>query len=117
MHILGAYDTDNDIEHWVELKLNSILYSHFSTMNEFGDMESVSYKIRTLLYDTVRGSQNATNEIQPYLPFWPNPEKGCVEYAARWNQVQSRVPCQPKCFHVKWEEAIYQAFVSNGKFM
>ena len=119
MHILGAFDVDNDdIEQWVELKLNSVLYSHFSTMTEFGDMEDFSDKIRTYLYDTMRGSQNGKSEIQPYLPFRRNPEKRCVEYSAR--QILQRngtITCQPNCFHVKWEEAIYQAFALNGKFV
>ena len=118
IHMLGAYGGGNDIEQWVELKLNSVLYSHFSTMTEFGDMESFLYNIKTSLYDTVRGSQNATSEVQPYLPFWPNPEKGCVEYASRQtSQGDGTISCQPKCFHVKWEEAIYHAFLSNGKFV
>ena len=125
MHMLGTYDDENNIEQWVELKLNSVLYSHFSTMTEFREMvwashrmESFSNEIKTLLYDTVRGSRNATSEVQPYLPFWPNPEKGCVEYASRQTlHGDGTISCQPKCFHVKWEEAIYQAFLSNGKFV
>ena len=123
MHILGATYSDDiddidDIEQWVEKKLNSVLYSHFSTMTEFGDMNIFSYNFKTLLYYTMRGSLNATSEIQPYLPFWPNQEKGCVEYASRQTiHEDGTISCQPKCFHVKWEEAIYQAFLSNGKFV
>ena len=62
----------------------------------------------------VRGSQN-TSKLLPHLPFWPNPEKRCVELAARQIPQMNGVKCPPNCFHVKWEEALYHAFATDRK--
>ena len=115
MHISGVDDSKNEIEEWVELKLNSVLYSHYSSMTNFGDMIAFAQEMKKMLYAMVRGSQNASS-ILPHLPFRPNPEKRCVEVAARQlAHVGGVVECQPNCFHVKWEEALYQAFAANCK--
>ena len=117
MHIYGVDLNKNEIEKWVELKLNSAIYSHFGYPNFFWDMMMLSEEIRQMLYDLVRGSQNASAVI-PHLPFWSNSEKRCVELAAR--QIAHRngtVECQPNCFHVRWEEALYQAFAANCKLV
>lgn len=119
MHIVGVDQNNDEIEKWVELKLNSVLYSHFSEDDRSGSFWSLSqfsYEMKKMLFDMMRGSQNAS-EILPNLPFWPNPEKKCVELAARQILHMNGVECRPNCYHVKWEEALYQAFAADCKLV
>ena len=113
-HIFGVDEKGNDIEEWAELKMKSVMYSHFSNTTLLEPAVTLSFEIRQLLYDMVRGSQN-TSKLLPHLPFWPNPEKRCVELAARQIPQMNGVKCPPNCFHVKWEEALYHAFATDRK--
>ena len=73
--------------------------------------------MKKMLFGMMRGSQNAS-ELVPNLPYWLNPEKRCVESAARMKIYPNQtIGCRPNCFPVKWEHTFHQAFVADGKLV
>ena len=102
----------------VQNALNSNLFSNFKFNPGETPLHSLvlfEQKMSKMLYGTMRGTQNAS-ELLPYLPFWLNSEKRCVESAVNVMLLPNqKLECWPNCRSVKWEDALVKAFVFNCK--